>query len=78
MKLYHVSRNISKINKFNPKVPKYCNKIENKEKRICVSPSIEGCISATSQLWPPKVKNDSIYSFHCFQKQLFMNLIVMI
>lgn len=70
MKLYHVSRDISKIDKFIPKVPKYCNELENKEKRICVSSSIEGCISATSQLWLCKKRTDSYLEFSLFSEAI--------
>ena len=47
MTLYHVSRDITEVQQFNPRLPKYANSIEVKEPRICVADSIEGCIAAT-------------------------------
>ena len=51
MKLYHVSRNINKKDYFEPRIPRYSSKNESKQKRICVSTSIEGAISATFYQW---------------------------
>lgn len=47
LKLYHVSRNIDKRDYFEPRIPKYSSRNESKQKRICLSSSIEGAISAT-------------------------------
>lgn len=51
LKLYHVSRNIDKKDYFEPRIPKYSSKNESKPKRICLSSSIEGAISATFYQW---------------------------
>lgn len=51
LKLYHLSRNIIKQDYFEPKIPKYSSKNESKEKRICLSSSIEGAISSTFYQW---------------------------
>lgn len=51
LKLYHVSRNINKKDYFEPRIPRYSSKNESKQKRICVSTSIEGAISATFYQW---------------------------
>lgn len=51
MKLYHITRDIDKIDTFEPRVPKYANKHEMKVKRICLSSTLEGAISATIYHW---------------------------
>lgn len=51
MKLYHVSRNIDKKDYFEPRIPKYSSRNESKQKRICLSSSIEGAISAIFYQW---------------------------
>ena len=58
MKLFHISRDVNLIERFTPRIPKYANKIEAKESRICMSDSIEGCISATEQ-WLSKIINNN-------------------
>lgn len=68
MKLFHISRDVNQIEEFSPIVSKYCNKIENKEKRICVASSIEGCISATSQLWLCRRRTESYLEFSFFSE----------
>lgn len=62
MTLYHVSRDITEIQQFNPRLPKYSNSIEMKEARICVSDSIEGCIAATECWLGDLHGNTVIYS----------------
>ncbi len=60
MKLYHISK--CKINNkiFSPQIPKYHNELENSTvHRICVSDSIEGCVSSINR-WIGKFRNNII------------------
>lgn len=51
MKLYHVTRNINLIDTFSPRIPSYLEANESFIPRVCLSDSIENCLSAIFYHW---------------------------
>lgn len=51
MKLYHVTRNINVLDCFLPRIPTYLEAKEDTTPRICLSDSIENCLSSIFYHW---------------------------
>lgn len=51
MKLYHVTRNINVLDCFSPRIPTYLEANEDTTPRICLSDSIENCLSSIFYHW---------------------------